>query len=426
MKVVNAIHPSEPARESTWLYQAENFIKNTYPDWESDSMIRLVPPVEDKDEWIRTAKSPGAKSERVLILSLYTYVAPVYATPAYTARLTAQRLNFLTEDKLDILVNCPRKFVFKGAAGTGKTWLLQEKIRNIIMSWFSQGSIQDKDEKILFLCKSPYPAENLEHTISDLLLTSAMAVLKKWIDRTGENEERKSVQRILENNFFICCLYPLQARHRLEVPDCKWGKGKYESAPRAVKAKESDEPRGVNLRRRMRNVSWEIVLCYELLRISVAALQPEEKGRWALIIWIIERLFQSFSPSADALKFMGGSIALMDLKENKKFLALKDKWPAIYSSMSGISDHEPIQYHERLTELPPKIQHTVLGDLYKILKTKMLTKMTFHHIFVDEAEDLCSYYDDHWSTLFSSVVKGSGGYFWQAYDPIPLRKLPDT
>ncbi|CAG0893475.1 unnamed protein product [Darwinula stevensoni] len=173
--------------------------------------------------------------------------------------MTTQKLNSIAEDKLEVLVNGPKYGVFKGVAGTGKTWLLQEKIRHIVMSWFSQGPDPEKDEKILFICGTPLLASRLRDILPDVLLKSAMDVLSKWIGKT-------------------------------------------------------------------------------------------------------------------------------DVKNKKR-------------------------------------RHSILKDMDVIFKTQ---KPQFDHIFVDEAEDLCLYYNDLWWTSLHSLRNGGGGYFWQAYDPLYLTNTPDS
>ena len=69
--VVDMNNASNPVTESTWLYQAQEFIKGVYCDWENGKQTRLVPPVEDEDVWIQTAKTLGASSERKLIIRLF-------------------------------------------------------------------------------------------------------------------------------------------------------------------------------------------------------------------------------------------------------------------------------------------------------------------------------------------------------------------
>ncbi|CAG0885099.1 unnamed protein product [Darwinula stevensoni] len=426
---------SPPARETTWLYQAENFIRRTYPDWRAGNTTHLFPPVQYKDEWIKSARTRRGRAERSLILRLHElgqrkrspifitynsdfahliktrnvgggiegileseghdivlihhnfgviliqiknlnaektekevgdaatnnqtaaeqlemdvrsvtttrkkledamrecgledinvslsviaiptvkrewvdegptgaglvflceedcssaksleewwqkyilqsehlqsstikdetyisllaiYIAPVYATPAFTARFNRQNLSFLTEEKLDILVNGPKEFVLKGAAGTGKTWIVQEKIRNIVMSWFSRGPIEDKDETILLIRRNTQVANELRRTLYDLLLTSAMAMISKWVDGTNDEEERQK------------------------------------------NLSESD-------------------------------------------------------------------------------------------------------------------QHVILETLHEVFKTQ---KPPFDHMFVDDGEEWCKSYGDHWMTMLRSLHKGSGGYFWRTYDPL--------
>ncbi|CAG0885097.1 unnamed protein product [Darwinula stevensoni] len=432
--ITNMGRGSPPARETTWLYQAENFIRRTYPDWRAGNTTHLFPPVQYKDEWIKSARTQRGKAERSLILRLHQlgqrnrspifitynsdfvnlikmrnvgggiegfleseghdiviihrnfgviliqiknlnvektekeedarkniqsateqlemdvrsviatrtklddamrecgleninvslsvialptakrervherpfgadlvflseedcssaksleewwqkyilqsehlqsstikdetymsllaiYIAPVYATPAFTARFNRQNLSFLTEEKLDILVNGPKEFVLKGAAGTGKTWIVQEKIRNIVMSWFSRGPIEDKNERILLIRRNTHVANELGRTLYELLLTSAMAMISKWVDGTNDEEERQK------------------------------------------NLSESD-------------------------------------------------------------------------------------------------------------------QNVILETLHEVFKTQ---KPPFDHMFVDDGEEWCKSYGDHWLTMLRSLHKGNGGYFWRTYDPI--------
>ncbi|CAG0893629.1 unnamed protein product [Darwinula stevensoni] len=576
---------SEPAKESTWLDQAQEHIKRSYCHWETEQITRLVPPIQRIDDWVNEAKTKGEKAERKLILDLYhfgqenkmamfitynrkffhliesrnegggiediltgkhdimlihrdlgaifiqvkninkmralqedinkakeqvkndvlslevtrqnlmkdmkesssevisvslcvialpnvkkaqverrpledlpvptvficeddlmtneslkkwweenilhklrnspidsktylkllaIYIAPVYVTPAFKARMTTQELNFLTEDKLDLLVNGPKDMILKGAAGTGKTWLLQEKIRNIFMSWFSNGPIPDRDEKILVVCHQELLAEHFCETLPDLLLTSAMAALKRWIQKGQEETEKKTVRNIIRDNLMICCLSNGSETAR------KGNSANEKVATGEDKPGENEELRFEKLTKRMRCASWETFIFYNILKSSVASLWPDYKvGRWPLKAVIIRRLFQSFTPSMGAFRFLEASIKEMTFKAGNIYQLLHEGCTT--RSIAGIF----LRLSEcwlLFPELPETVKNVALKDMDKILKTR---KPPFRHIFVDEAEDLRREYGDHWRTSLRSLQDGTGGYFWQAYDPLCLPFIPD-
>ncbi|CAG0889659.1 unnamed protein product [Darwinula stevensoni] len=350
-------------------------------------------------------------------MSLQGYIAPVYATPAYKARMGTQNLNYITEDKLEMLVNEPKEFVFKGAAGTGKTWLLQEKIRNIVMSWFYKGPILDKDEKILFVCRNRLLAEHLEETLPNLLLTSVMAALSKWIDRAKAEDEMRRVQLILRKNIIICWLHPIESR--LGVRD--WKKMIPVEAPAyQEEVKANDALELGNLASRMRYASWEIRMLYELLRHSVATLRPEKKKNWLLKMKVIGHLFHCFTPSPETLKFLSDSNRIMALVDANVYQLIYQE--SVGKSMLGIH-YRLFECLSRVEELPIEVQDAVLREMEAILKAQ---KPPFHHVFVDECEDLCFDYDGDWFPPLRAFRANSEGYFWRAYDPLSLQRLPDT
>ncbi|CAG0893666.1 unnamed protein product [Darwinula stevensoni] len=580
--LVTGIDRSKPAEETTWIYQAERFVKETFRDWETGGRTLLVPCVEDKNEWIKIVKDdPGKKAERSIILSLYElgkskklpmfitynrnfshlikmkdvgggtedlvtgehdivlihrefgvvfmqvknlsskskvkenvqkakkqlkndvlslkatvqesgsgdvnvslcvlalanvkrsqveakslsdmpvptvflceedletaesierwwneqvlhqlsnsiidsrtylkllaiYIAPVYATPAYTARMTTQDFNFLTADKLDILVNGPKEFTVKGAAGTGKTWLLQEKIRNIVMSWFSDGPIQDKDEKILVVCFNKHLANHFFRTLSYLLLKSAMAMLNRWRKEIEEENEKRKVRQIIVKNLVICCMTPYEQK--------VWGgefsgtKGTDKAASVQANGEDNEEICSANQNWRIRNATWELFAFHRFFENSFVRLPRQKMGRWPLKNRIVRRLFQSFAPEPNSMNFLDASLKIIALEEVNHPLQLISKG-SVGKSMLGMSSRLS-ECRDLVMDLPQTMQHVVLADVQKILKTRM---PPFHHIFVDEAEDLCQGFEDHWLTSFRSLHKGAGGYFWQAYDPLSFTSMP--
>ncbi|CAG0891330.1 unnamed protein product [Darwinula stevensoni] len=346
------------------------------------------------------------------------YIGPIYATPAYTARLTIERLNFLTADKLDMLVNGAKDFVFKGAAGTGKTWLLQEKIRNIFMSWFSNGPITDKDEKILLVCRNNLLTSHLRKTIPDLLLTSAAPVPRRHIEKEKEKDEMQMVRQILRNNLFICSLEPYE--QELGVGVLKGKKANDELTDGECKENEYNDLQNKGLVSKVRNATWEIVILFEILGRSVAVMSPGNRGRWPLKASVIGRLFQSFSPSVEALKFLASSIEVMAFKKAIAFQLYLERY--VGPSMLGITMRLSA-CSAVIAEMPAEMQHDLLVDMESILKTR---KPAFLHIFVDEAEDLCHAFSDQWLTSLRHLHKECGGYFWRAYDPLSLPELPVT
>ena len=72
ISVLNRHSRGEAAKEETWKYQAEYFIRKSYNDWKTRNKTLLVPNIEDNAEWIRTAENDsGMKAERSIILCLY-------------------------------------------------------------------------------------------------------------------------------------------------------------------------------------------------------------------------------------------------------------------------------------------------------------------------------------------------------------------
>ncbi|CAG0891883.1 unnamed protein product [Darwinula stevensoni] len=605
-KVGRATEEIKQGRGLTWIHQAQEYIKRTYPDWENDKTTRLVPPVEDKREWVKVSKTPGENSKRQLILRLYQlgqrnklpmfitynrnfvhliekgdaeknegilergvqdivlihctlgaifiqvknldtketeknrgeavarnikaavarniktareqlqkdvrslktamrksgledakkflcirvialpnvkrceikdsspkdlspsdhpvflceeeyqsavalerwwqkrilppnhqerstvnskvylqllaiYIAPVYALPAYAARRTKTKLNLFTKDKLGMLVNGPRKFVLKGAAGTGKTWLLQEKIRAIVGSWFSLGPIEDKDEKVLLVCWHRLLVDHFRENLFDLLLESAMAVLGKWVDSNDEKEKRR-VRDILYKNIIICHLGV--GMREIGSLAMEANNAKEEPGPRHD-GSGSDKIREANLATRIVYASWEAFLFYELLRSAVAAPRPGEDERWQQKTKEIGSLFLDFTPSTAALNVLADKVGVMTSKEGLDFQLINRG--SVSRSMLGIS--------RRLFECLALVKELLSAKQYGVLEEEASSSMEdvrtifqtekppFHHIFVDEAEDLCSNFEDHWSNSFRSLYEGTG-FFWQAYDPLSLREIP--
>ncbi|CAG0896733.1 unnamed protein product [Darwinula stevensoni] len=593
-KVVTRIDRSKPTKETTWLYQAEQFIKETYRDWETEKTTHLVPYVEDKEEWIRKVEhNAGEKAERSLIITLYQlgknkrlpmfitynrnfshliktkdvgggsegimtgehdvvmihrelgavfmqvknldtksskdkpsnavknregitnkarknavkrnidaaeeqlkkdvkslkaaikesgvdgidvslcvialvnvkraeverkpihdiqppivflceedlksvksieqwwndhllsklqssidtrmylkllaiYIAPVYASPAHTARMTTQKINFLTADKLDMLVNKPKDFAVKGAAGTGKTWLLQEKIRNIVMSWFQHQFIEDKDEKILLVCRQKHLYLHFCRTLPDLLLTSAMAMQNRWRHEIQEGNEKQKVMNIIKKNLIICSAD--YSDIEVWADECGGMEKKGET--------ESLE----DLLTRIWNATWEIFLFYRFFCHSVASLPLESGRRWKLKAAIMQRVFRTFTPDINALLFLEETIRLIAFKDVNHPLQLIGEG-SVGKSMLGMS-HRLTECNVLMKKLPSRKQLAVVACVEKILRIR---GPPFHHVFVDEAEDLCLSFQDHWLSSLRSLQK-QGGYFWRTYDPLSttVSKMPDS
>ncbi|CAG0891739.1 unnamed protein product, partial [Darwinula stevensoni] len=600
--VANMGRGSPPARETTWLYQAENFIRRTYPDLKTRNTTHLFPPVQYKNEWIKSARTRRGKTERSLILRLHQlgqrnrssifitynsdfvhliktrnvgggiegileseghdivlihrnfgailiqiknlnpektekgvgdatkniktaakqlemkirsvsatriklenamrecgleninvslsvialptvkrewvherpsgvglvflceedcssaksleewwqkhilqsehlqsftikdetyisllaiYIAPAYATPAFTARFNRQNLSFLTKDKLDILVNGPKEFVLKGAAGTGKTWIVQEKIRNIVMSWFSRGPIEDKNERILLIRRNTHVANKLWRTLYDLLFTSAMAELRKWIKGTNDEEERKKVWGILKKNVIICCL-----QSSTTLWDLQWEELKitYCLESQEGKADENYEPPsnhvGLTLNISMwKNASWEIFLCYEFLRSCMATFEPglNVAEKWTEAVRKAGSLFESFTPSTDAMQNLVRSVqSLAKEMQSIKITQHSREREMIHVALTTLRILLQ-KLNAYIKDLSESAQHVILEDLHEVFKTQ---KPPFDHMFVDDGEEWYKSYGDHWLTMLRSLHKGRGGYFWRTYRRTYRRPFP--
>ncbi|CAG0895502.1 unnamed protein product [Darwinula stevensoni] len=133
----------------------------------------------------------SAIDSREYLQLLAIYIAPVYVNTAYKANMITRKLKGIIEDKLEILVNTQKYAVFKGAAGTGKTWLLQEKMRKTVRSWFSHGCVSEKNENIIFLCVTPLLALHMRDILPDVLLKSALDKLCKWNDDLEEESKKQ-------------------------------------------------------------------------------------------------------------------------------------------------------------------------------------------------------------------------------------------
>ncbi|CAG0891530.1 unnamed protein product [Darwinula stevensoni] len=365
-------------------------------------------------------KLQNSIDSRTFLKLLAIYIAPVYVTPAHTARMNTQKLNFLTADKLDILVNGPKDFVVKGAAGTGKTWLLQEKIRNIVMSWFRHESVQDEDEKIILICCNGILYSHLLDTLPDLLVTSAMAMRRRWIQKTQDENEKRRVKDIILKNLIVCC-----KKHEIDLlyGDGSWMESYDKARSPSEKEEENEEFQTANLVWRIRNVTWEIFLFYRILLDSVVSLPPKKKERWTRKADIIQSLFRSFIPEMKDLRFLNEKIWAIALEGLENLDQLMNEG-SVDQSMLEMSLRLS-SCRARVTKLP-EIQSPVLLDLEKIFKT---IESPFHHVFVDEAEELCCSLSDHWLDSLRSLQKQGGGYFWRTYDPLSpfsMTEMPDS
>ncbi|CAG0898870.1 unnamed protein product [Darwinula stevensoni] len=357
-------------------------------------------------------------TEEMYIKLLAIFIAPLHATPANTARMNRQNLSFLTEDKLNILVNREKEFVVKGAAGTGKKCLLQEKIRNIVMSWFSRGPIEDKNEMILLICRNAYGINKLGKTLYDLLLTSAMTVLGQWIDGTGQEEESKKVRGIIEKNVIICCLDPKPNASNSQLEQLEDIDDSRSRLQKAAKDLASSQALDFDAAR-MKNASWEIFLCYELLKSCMVTYVPpyDEKKEWSEIMRKARNLFEFFTSSAVAMQNLMHDIYVLQEEMGigsigplKLIGARKGIHVAMMTLLISLK-----QINAQLGILSERTRYAILENLSVVLKTQ---KPAFDHVFVDDAEKWCQFYDDHWLTMLRSLHKEGRGCFWWAYDPL--------
>ena len=158
---------------------------------------------------------------------------------------------------------------------------------------------------------------------------------------------------------------------------------------------------------------------YRFLECSVALLHPEKTGRWPVKVQIIKRLFQSLTPDYKAIKLLHTSINIVVFKELSHPLQLQYE-ESVGQSMLGINNRVS-ECCGLVTLLPTALQHEALVDMVNIMQTQ---EPPFHHIFVDEAEDLCRAFHDNWWMSLRSLHKG--GYFWQTYDPLSLANMPGS
>ncbi|CAG0882850.1 unnamed protein product [Darwinula stevensoni] len=320
--------------------------------------------------------------------------------------------------------------IIVGAAGTGKTFILREKIRSIVEGWFTTySSVGHMKEKVLFVCSSPGLYAHLKSTIPDLLMKSVMSIIRQHEKYAAETEE--GMRKLLKDKVVISTFDALVGREGKEKPiittSLEPHRRANESEPQ-IKPTEPSRPSPAEFFQAFRGLFKLYLQVFgeqtnETGKEGVeerneteesdserqkrdATAEGEERGEGKQGTQLVEVGSQPGSSSGSWTSEMMEYVGMMvnSLPEGDR---LRDFFKPILLLMKRIL--KPADRNKGASEEDIENLKRMLGSV----------EPTFRHVFIDEAEELYLRYKDVWlDVLRAHHDRHESGYFCFAFDPM--------